>query len=82
MTFITNVLVYFIYTLGDFLDSMSDDLDDKDRKEYRRKKIEKNKDKKEFSEEYRFIKKSKQEFKNRLSQMKEEELWSDWEEDE
>lgn len=61
---------------------MSDDLDDKDRKECRRKKLEKNKDKKEYSEEYRFIKKSKKEFKKRISQMREQELWNDWEEDE
>jgi hypothetical protein len=58
------------------------DIDDGDRKENRRKKIDtKHKEKKEFSEEYRFIKKSKQEFKNKISQMREEELWEDWEED-
>lgn len=58
------------------------DFDDGDRKEHRRKKIDtKYKEKKEFSEEYRFIKKSKKEFKNKISQMREEELWDDWEED-
>lgn len=66
--------------LGGNLVSMSD-IDDKDRKESRRKKLDtKNKDKKEYSEEYRFIKKSKKEFKNKISQMREEELWDDWEE--
>jgi hypothetical protein len=58
---------------------MLEDLNDKDRKEHRRKKLEKNKDKKEYSEEYRFIKKNKKEFKNKLSQMREEEMWDDWE---
>lgn len=56
--------------------------EDKDRKEHRRKKLDtKNKEKREYSEEYRFIKKSKKELKNRISQMREEELWDDWEKD-
>lgn len=55
--------------------------DDKDRKENRRKNLViKNKNKKDYSdEEQKFMKKSKKELKNKISEMREEELWDDWE---
>jgi hypothetical protein len=50
-----------------------------ERKENRRKKIDVSKNKTEQSEEYRFVKKRKNQLKKRLSEIKEEELWEDWE---
>lgn len=56
---------------------------DKDRKEHRRKNlVTKNKDKREYSDdEQKFMKKTKKELKNKISEMREEELWDDWESD-
>lgn len=61
---------------------MKEDLDDKDRKENRRKKIEKSIYKKEYSEEQRSIKKNKQNIKNKILEIREEELWTEWENNE
>jgi len=55
--------------------------DFENQKESRRKKFNSKHDKKsEIPEELRFISKSKKQIKRRLEEIKEEEIWEDWEE--
>jgi hypothetical protein len=58
------------------------DFGNQDRKEHRRKKLNQ-KNSESFDsyreEDYKARKKNKQQLKNKISEMKEEELWDDWE---
>lgn len=51
-------------------------------KDLRRQKfVDKNYKKERISEEQRFISKSKKQFKKKIEEIREEELWEDWEQD-
>lgn len=53
---------------------------DPDKKDIRRQKfVDKNYKKAKVSEEQRFVSKSKKQFKKKIEDIKEEELWEDWE---
>jgi len=53
---------------------------DPDKKDIRRQKfVDKNYKKPKVSEEQRFVSKSKKQFKKKIEDIKEEELWEDWE---
>ena len=55
---------------------------DPDKKDLRRQKIvDKNYKRPQISEEQRFISKSKKQFKKKIEEIREEELWEDWEKD-
>jgi hypothetical protein len=53
---------------------------DPDKKDLRRQKfVDKNYKKPRVSEEQRFVSKSKKQFKKKIEDIREEELWKDWE---
>jgi hypothetical protein len=53
---------------------------DPDKKDIRRQKfVDKTYKKPKVSEEQRFVSKSKKQFKKKIEDIKEEELWEDWE---
>lgn len=53
---------------------------DPDKKDIRRQKfVDKTYKKPKISEEQRFVSKSKKQFKKKIEDIKEEELWEDWE---
>lgn len=56
------------------------DFTDKDRKEFRRKKLKNNfnKNKQDYSDEDRASKNKKKELREKLYQMEEEEIWDEW----
>lgn len=56
--------------------------DSDNRKEYRRKKLQNQYRKPEVSEEQKFINKSKKNFKRQVEDLRSEEVWEDWEENE
>lgn len=57
-------------------------MSDPDKKDLRRQKLaDKNYKKHQVSDEQRFISKSKKQFKKNIEQIREEELWEDWEQD-
>lgn len=57
-------------------------MSDPDKKDLRRQKLaDKNYKKHQISDEQRFISKSKKQFKKNIEQIREEELWEDWEQD-
>jgi hypothetical protein len=57
------------------------DFDNKDRKEIAKKNFtNKKKRDRDISEEQRFISKTKKEFKSKIENMRQEELWEDWDE--
>jgi len=60
---------------------MTDDFDREHRKSKKKSNLTKQKSKNdfEFSDEYRFIAKSKKAFKNKKQDMRGDELWEDWE---
>lgn len=60
---------------------MTDDSDRELRKNKKKNNINKNKNKHfyDFSDEQKFITKSKKQFKHRIEDMRSEELWEDWE---
>lgn len=54
--------------------------DSDNRKEFRRNKIKNNcKNKSEFSDEQKFIKRSKHQHKREIEDMRADEVWEDWE---
>ncbi len=56
------------------------DFDHKDKKIVRKEKIESKKNKRfDFSEEKQLERKSVKGFKNKIRELREEELWDDWE---
>lgn len=55
-------------------------MSDQEKKDIRRQKfLEKNYKKPKISDEQRFISKSKKEIKKKIEDIREEELWEDWE---
>lgn len=57
-------------------------MSDPDKKDLRRQKLaDKNYKKHQISDEQRFISKSKKQFKKSIEEIREEELWEDWEQD-
>lgn len=55
------------------------DFDNKDRKEIAKKNFtNKKKRDKDISEEQRFISKTKKQFKSKIEDIRQEELWEDW----
>lgn len=53
---------------------------DPDKKDLRRQKfVEKTYQKPRVSDEQRFVSKSKKQFKKKIEEIREEELWEDWE---
>lgn len=59
---------------------MSEFDNDKYRKIVRKEKLESKKSKKDdYSDEYRFQRKKVNNFKHKIRQIKEDELWEDWE---
>lgn len=57
-------------------------MSDPDKKDLRRQKLaDKNYKKHQVSEEQRFMSKSKKQFKKQIEEIREEELWEDWEQD-
>lgn len=60
---------------------MTEDFDREFRKSKKKNNITKNKQKDtyDFSDEQRFMSKSKKAFKHRIEDMRSEELWEDWE---
>jgi hypothetical protein len=57
-------------------------MSDPDKKDLRRQKLaDKNYKKHQISDEQRFISKSKKQFKKNIQEIREEELWEDWEQD-
>lgn len=57
-------------------------MSDPDKKDLRRQKLaDKNYKKHQISDEQRFMSKSKKQFKKNIEQIREEELWEDWEQD-
>ena len=55
------------------------DFDNKDRKEIAKKNFtNKKKRDKDISEEQRFISKTKKQFKSKIENIRQEELWEDW----
>ncbi|NBT08690.1 MAG: hypothetical protein EBS93_07620 [Chitinophagia bacterium] len=57
-------------------------MSDPDKKDLRRQKLaDKNYKKHQISDEQRFISKSKKQFKKNIEEIREEELWEDWEQD-
>ena len=55
-------------------------MSDNEKKDLRRQKfVDKNYRKPQVSEEQRFIAKSKKQFKKKIEEIREEELWEDWE---
>lgn len=60
---------------------MMNEFEDKDRKEFRRKKLQKNRDlpKIDHNDEYKKAKKNKKALRSKIEELQEEELWGDWE---
>jgi hypothetical protein len=60
---------------------MTDDFDRENRKNKKKENISKNKTREtyDFSEEQIFISKSKKSFKHKIEDMRNDELWEDWE---
>lgn len=57
-------------------------MSDPDKKDLRRQKLaDKNYKKHQVSEEQKFMSKSKKQFKKSIEEIREEELWEDWEQD-
>jgi hypothetical protein len=55
-------------------------MSDPDKKDLRRQKfVEKTYQKPRVSDEQRFVSKSKKQFKKKIEEIREEELWEDWE---
>jgi hypothetical protein len=57
-------------------------MSENEKKDLRRQKfVDKNYKKPQVSEEQRFVSKSKKQFKKRIEDIREEELWGEWEQD-